>query len=104
VTEEPEPAQVGLEDVQQFLQKLDSWASTLNVGDRALLQLIVEQSARRLDEPIDLTFPAGEGVGRLLEPFLRERAENLAVRIPEAASPRRPKSWVQAGDPWIQAG
>lgn len=102
MTESSESDRVTQDEVREFLQKLDGWAATLNAGDRALLQLVVEQSAGRLGESVDLSFPAGEGVGQVLEPFLSEKARNMSIKLP-AVRPARPKAWVELGEPWIQS-
>jgi len=90
------------EDLDAFIRKLDGWASTLTASDRALLQLVLDRNAAA-QRGIDTTFQADQGVGSLVEPFLRELVEGLTIRLPGGSRPMRPKSWVQAGEPWIQS-
>jgi hypothetical protein len=98
---------LGGEEVRQFLQKLDLWADTLNVGEKALLQLVVQRAAGEASKSsdVDMSFSAGGGFGEVIAPFLREVVVDhaLSVRIPKDPN-ARVRGWVQAGEPWIQSG
>ncbi|MFL6161544.1 MAG: hypothetical protein ACJ74U_04885 [Jatrophihabitantaceae bacterium] len=91
------------EDVDQFVRKLNAWAGTLDSGDQALLRLVLGQAAGEFGEEVDLAFSADVGLAEAIEPFLRERVENLRLRLPgNLANPSIRKAWVEAGEPWIQ--
>jgi hypothetical protein len=92
------------EDVDQFVRKLDAWSSTLDAPDRALLQVILERAGGNVSDTVDLSFSAREGVGRAVEPYLRDIASNLSLRLPKETRPQRPRAWVQDGEPWVQSG
>lgn len=102
-----EEGKVGEEEVQSFTEKLEAWGEGLNVGEKALLQIVLERAAGRSIESAgeaDLAFPASKGFGGVVQPFLRELVAGgaLNVRLPEEPMARPIRGWVRAGTPWIQ--
>jgi len=100
---------IGNDELQAFVRKLDAWATALPLGEKALLQLVLERAAGReirSGEDADLEFPASGGFGEVVTPFLREIVSSgaLSVRPPDVGSERMRtvRGWVEAGDPWVQ--
>ena len=92
-------------EVQSFVEKLESWSGSLNVGEKALLQLVLERAAGRAIPPdeVDFAFPATEGFGDVVTPFLREIVAGgaLSVRVPQEDVPDR-QAWLQFGELWLR--
>ncbi|MGV9836482.1 hypothetical protein ACWDUL_20165 [Nocardia niigatensis] len=104
--EDRDSSTIGSEELDGFQVKLDAWASSLNLAEKALLQLILERAAGRevrSAEDADFSFPASQGFAAVVAPFLREIVASgaLSVQPPETSS-RVTRGWVEAGDPWVQ--
>lgn len=97
---------VGEQELREFQAKLDAWADSLNLGEKALLQVVLERAAGRdvrSARDLDFDFPATAGFAKVVTPFLRELVQSgaLSVRPPDVDA-RAVHGWVQAGDPWVQ--
>jgi hypothetical protein len=94
-------------ELRSFIEKLDAWADSLNLGEKALLQILLERAAGRLGTEVeaDLAFPASAGFGQTVTPFLHELVASgaLSVRAPSLAG-RALEGWVKGGDPWVKSG
>jgi hypothetical protein len=98
---------VGEEELRHFTKSLESWGASLNAGEHALLQLVLERAAGRgvsSAEEADFSFPAAKGFGNIVQPFLQEivRSGALNVRLPDREEMRPVRGWVEACDPWVQ--
>jgi hypothetical protein len=94
-------------ELRSFIEKLNAWADSLNLGEKALLQILLERAAGRLGdkEDADLAFPASAGFGKTVTPFLHELVASgaLSVRAPSLGG-RAVEGWVKDGDPWVKGG
>jgi len=98
---------IGEEELRGFVRKLDDWGASLPLGEKALLQLVLERAAGRgigSAQEADFNFPAAQGFGGVVTPFLQEIVSSgaLSVRAPDVAMMRPVRGWVEAGDPWVQ--
>jgi hypothetical protein len=96
------------DDLNRFTRKLDAWGDSLSLGEKALLQVVLERAAgpglAAAAEETDFSFPATGGFGDVVAPFLRELVSSgaLSVRAPGIEPTRAIRGWVEAGDPWVR--
>lgn len=90
------------ENLNSFVSKLNEWGSSLNVGEQALLQVILTRAGAEAPDVEGFAMGAkqfGVSASSFLGPMVSARG--LSVRAPGAANSG---AWVELGEPWAKSG
>jgi hypothetical protein len=89
------------ESLSSFTDKLNEWGKGLNVGEQALLQVILTRAGAEAPDVEGFSFGTaqfGASAASFLSPMVSSRA--ISVRAPGAANAG---AWVELGDPWAKS-